>query len=324
MSKDKHIYGQGHGRIVPNQLLAKQISNQVFDRNLDVSIAPNIALANAEFEDQLLCGSTVTFLQRDTINEDLFQDTQSNEDPETDVIELCSREIEICGSKDFQIKLSVHQLRQLECEDLDNVYFETIEKTIGDTTEFIWDQATLATTLTMADALNMGNNAMGMGINLGSPDNPIEVPRAREPGAEAMEEVITNLQLTLSLRNAMTFDGDTALVLPTMAANKAQPIFRDLNQCCGDDNIRVNGQLSNTIYGFDTFQTNRAVLSAQHGGRTIYYVIAMDKHAVGFVSDFYNFKWWEGKRDWFLVGTMVHGAYVVYPEHIAVACITFV
>lgn len=320
---DKQIYGAGHGRIIPNQLLAKHISNDVFDKNLDVSLAPHIALASFDIEDQLLCGSTVTFLQRDTIDEDLFQDTQSNEDPETDVIELCSREIEICGSKDFQIKLSAHQLKKIQCENYDDVYFDTVERTISDTTEQIWDQATLATILTMADNLNMGNNAMGMGIDLGSPDNPIVIPPGRVTGADAMEDVITNLQLVLSLRNAMTFDGNTALVMPTMAAHRAQPIFKDLNQCCGDDNVRVTGQLSNTVYGFDTFQSNRQVLRVRYGGQWIYYIIALDKYATGFVSDFYNFKWWEGKRDWFLVGTMVHGAYVVYPEHIAVACVTF-
>lgn len=319
---DKQIYGQGHTRIIPNQLIADKISTEIFDRKLDESIIPNIALADADFEGQLLCGSKVTFLRRDTIDPTLFQDVQGNEDPETDVITLCAQEVEICGSKDFQIKLSVHQLKQLECENLDNVYFDTVDRTISDTVDLIWDQSHLATMLMMAARENTGNNALGL-VDLGSAANPIVIPKDRMAGAAKLEEVFSNLQFVLTTRNAMNYNGDVALVLPTLVANRAAPIFRDLNVCCGEDNIRIKGQLPKTIYGFDSFMTNRQVLSVMYGGRRIFYIIAADKYASGFVSDFYNFKWWEDKRDWFLVGTEVHGSYVTYPEHIAIAAITF-
>lgn len=320
---DKHIYGQGHARIIPDQLIAQKISHEVFDRKLDEALTPNIALADADFENDLVCGSKVTFIRRDTVDETLFQGTQSNEDPETDVIELCPEEVEICGSKDFQIKLSVHQLRQLMCEGLDNVYFDTVDRTISDTLDVVWDESHLAHMLMMAAGQNTGNNALDGLANLGSPDNPIIIPADRTAGAEAMEDVITRLQLVLTTNNAMMFDGTTALILPTLAANRAMPIFRDINQCCGENNIRVTGQLDKTVYGFDTYQTNRRVMSTVHNGRRIFYIIAADKYASGFVSDIYNFKWWEGKRDWFLVGTEVHGSYVVQPYNIAVAVVSF-
>lgn len=320
---DKKIYGQGHDRIIPDPLLAAQIFHKIYEKKLDVALTPNIALADADFEDSLVCGSKVTFISRNTIDESILQDTQSNEDPETDTITLCPQEVEICGSKDFQIKLSVHQLRKLMCEGLDGVYFDTVERTISDTMDKVWDESHLAHMLMMASAINTGNTALEGLTNLGSPDNPIIIPADRTAGAEMLEDVVTRLQLVLQTHNAMTFSGDTALVLPTLAANRALPIFRDLNMCCGADNIRVKGQLEKTIYGFDTYQTNRRVLTTVHNGRRIFYIIAADKYASGFVTDVYNYKWWEDKRDWYLVGTEVHGSYVVQPDHVAVAVVTF-
>lgn len=319
---NKNVYGQGHSRIIPDPLLAEKISDEIFDRKLDEVLTPNIAQADADFEEGLVEGSKVKFIVRDTVDESLFQDTQGNEAPETDTITLGSEEVEICGKKDFRIKLSVHQLRKLMAEKLDNVYFDTVDRTISDTLDKMWDESHLAHMIMMANADNTGNHALGL-ADLGSPDNPIRIPSNREAGAEKLEEVYSNLQLILMSRNAMTFNGETALVLPTIAANRSQPIFRDLNQCCGNDNIRVQGQLSKTIYGFDSFQSNRRVLTTMHKGRRIYYIIAADKHASGFVSDIYNFKWHEGEFDWFLVGTEVHGSYVTQPEHVAVAVVTF-
>lgn len=320
---DKTIYGQGHKRIIPDPLLAAQIFHKVYDKRLDDSLTPNIAMADADFEDSLVCGSKVTFISRDTIDESILQDVQGNEDPETDTISLCHEEVEICGSKDFQIKLSAHQLHKLTCEGLDGVYFDTVERTISDTLDMVWDESHLAHMLVMASAINTGNTALEGLVNLGSPDNPIVVPDSRDGGADVLEDVFSRLQLVLQTHNAMSFNGDTSLVLPTLAANRAMPIFNDLNICCGSDNIRIKGQLEKTIYGFDTFQTNRRVLSTVHNGRRIFYIIAADKYASGFVTDIYNYKWWEGKRDWFLVGTEVHGSYIVQPDHVAIAVITF-
>lgn len=320
---DKQVYGQGHSDIIPDQLMAKRISNEVFDKALDTVLTPNIAMADADFEGDLLCGSVVTFMERDFIDESLFQDTQGNEEPETDVVTLDSNQIKICNKKDFKIKLSVHQLRKLQCEGLDSVYFDTVEQTISHTLDYMWDESHLAHMIMMASRINTGNNAMDGLADLGSPDKPIVIPRNRAAGAEKLEEVFSALQLILNSHNAMTFTGDTALVMPTLVENRAQPIFRDLNICCGDDNIRVKGQLPKTIYGFDAYQTNRQVLSTVHNNRRIYYIIAADKKASGFVSDMYNFKWYEGLFDWFLVGTEVHGSYITQPDNIAVAVVTF-
>lgn len=320
---DKEIYGQGHGRIVPDALLAEKISLEVFEKATDEYVTPNIALANAEFEGDLVCGKKVNFIRRNTNRPDLWQDTQGNEEPEVDTIELCADEVKICGSKDIHIKLSVHQLKQLQCEGLDGIYFDTVNKTMSDSLETMWDESHFATMLMMAAAQNTGNNALDGLVNLGSPANPIAIPRGRQAAADALEQVFSDLQLVLQTQNAMGMTGETALILPTIAANRALPIFKDLNTCCGEDNIRIKGQLPNTVYGFDSIQTNRRVLSTMFNGRRIHYIIAANKHASGFVSDLYNVKWWEGKRDWYLVGTEVHGSYVTQPDEIAVAAVSF-
>lgn len=319
---DKQVYGQGHGQIIPDALIAEKVSHSVFEKRIDDVIAPNIALANADFEGDLICGDKVKWIRRDTIDESLFQEVQGNEEPETDVINLCSDEAEICGQKKFKIKLSVDQLKRLQCENLDGVWFDTVHDTISNTLELMWNDSHFAHMIMMACAENTGNNAMGV-ANLGSPDNPISIPSDPVASAAALEQLYYDLHLVLSSQNAMSTDGDTALILPTIAANRSMKIFSDLNQCCGDDNVRVTGNLPTTMLGFDPFKTNRAVLSTMHNGKRIYYIIAADKHASGFVSDMYNFKWWEGMQDWYLVGTEVHGSYVTQPEQIAVACITF-
>ena len=230
------IHGLGHDRIIPEALLANKISHTIFSNNLDTALAPNIALADAEFADNLVYGDTVVFMRRDTIDPSLLQSVQTNEDPEADTVSLCAEEVKICNKKQFRIKLSVDQYRHLMHEQLDSAYFETVEKTISDTLDLVWDESHLAHMIVQAYAGNTGNNALGGLANLGSPDNPIVIPAGRA---------------------------------------------------------------------------------------ALYYLIAADKHASGFVTDVYNFKWYEREQDWMLVGTEVHGSYVVQPKHIAIACITF-
>lgn len=319
-----NIAGQGHGRIVPDDLFATKVSQTVFEKKIDQVIAPNIALANADFAENLVYGSKVTWIRRDTINEDIFQEVQGNEDPETDVISLCSDEAEICGIKKFKIKVSTDQIRKLQSEGLDGIYFDTVEKTISDTAELMWNDSHFATMIMMACADNTGNAAQDGAVNLGSPDNPIVIPK-NDPKAAAivLEQLYTDLNFVLTNNNAMRSSGDTALILPSLVANRSLSIFRDLNNCCSNDNVRINGNLPNTMLGFDPFQTNRKVLRQRYKGRDIFYIIAADKYASGFVSDMYNFKWWEGMQDWYLVGTEVHGSYVVQPEQITIACVTF-
>lgn len=320
---DKQIYGQGHTDIVPDQLLAKRISNEVFSKNIAQVLTPNIALADADFENDLLCGSVVTFMRQDIIDESLFQEVQGNEEPETDVIVLASDEVKICNKRSFKIKLSVDQLRKLQCNGLEDTYYQTIDKTISTSLDTMWDESHLAHMVMMAAGENTGNNALDGLVDLGSPDNPIIIPKDRVAGAKALEQVISDLHFALTKQEVMKFNGETALILPSLAANRAMPIFNDINHCCGDNNIRVNGQLPQTVFGFDTYSTNRTVLSTMHKGRRIFYIIAADKYASGFVSNMYNFKWFEGLFDWFLVGTEVHGSYITMPEHIAVAVVTF-
>lgn len=322
MAKE-NIDGLGHRRLVPDQLYADKVSHQIFDRNYDEALTPNIANAEADFENNLVYGDTVTFITRDLEDTTLFQETQGNEEPETDTIELCSTTIKLCAHRKFKIKVPYHELRKLEHEGLATPYLETVERTLEQSLKLMWDESHLAHMLVQADPLNMGNNAGEAGVNVGSPDNPIVIPQGMAAGAEKLEEVITSLQLLLVQQNAMSFGGDTALILPALAASRAMPILRDLNQCCSENNIRITGQLGKTLYGFDAFQTNRRVLITVHNGKKIYYLIAADKNASGFVSDIYNFKWWEGKFDTYLVGEETHGSYVVQPQHIAVACVTF-
>lgn len=318
----KQILGQGHGKIVPDDLIATKVAHKVFEKRIDDVITPNIALANADFEGDLVAGNKVSWIRRNTINEDIFQTVQGNEEPETDVIDLCADEAEICGLKKFKIKVSVDQLRRLAAENLDGVYIDTIEQTISDSVETMWNDSHFAHMIMMACANNTGNNAMGA-VNLGSPDNPIVIPRDPVESAVTLENVFFNLHYVLSANNAMQTGGETALVLPTLVANRSMKLFTELNTCCSEDNVLVKGNLPKTILGFDPFQTNRQVLSTVHNGKRIYYIIAADKHASGFVSDMYNFKWWEGMQDWYLVGTEVHGSYVTQPDQIAIACVAF-
>lgn len=322
MAKE-NIDGLGHQRLVPDQLYAEKISHQIFERNYSEALTPNIALADAEFADDLVHGSVVRFITRDLEDTTLFQETQSNEEPETDTIELCSKEIKLVAHRRFKIKVPYHELRRMEHEGLADIYLGTVEGTLDQSFKVMWDESHLAHMLVQADPMNMGNYAGKAGVNVGSPDNPIVIPQGMAAGADKLEEIITNLQLLLVEREAMNFSGDTALVLPALAASRAMPILRDLNQCCSENNIRITGQLGKTLYGFDTFQTNRRVLSTIYNGKKIYYIIVADKRASGFTSDIYNFKWWEDKFDTYLVGEEVHGSYVVQSGHIAVACVTF-
>ena len=109
MAKE-NIDGLGHRRLVPDQLYADKVSHQIFDRNYDEALTPNIANAEADFENNLVYGDTVTFITRDLEDTTLFQETQGNEEPETDTIELCSTTIKLCAHRKFKIKVPYHEL----------------------------------------------------------------------------------------------------------------------------------------------------------------------------------------------------------------------
>lgn len=314
--------GTGHHPVIDYAKLPEKLSTRILQRNTESALIPSIAHASADWDDDLVAGSKVKFFRENEIITKWFQDVQINEDPETHHHSLECEEVEILGEKSWDIKLSKREQRALQVQGLEAPYFQTLESRMVKGLEMLYDESHLAHMITGASAINTGNRAHGQ-FDLGSPDNPIVIPRSFQQAEPIVEQVITNLQLALQLQNAMTTNGETALIMPTLFANKAQSLFTDHNTCCGKDNIRVTGNMSKTIYGFDTFQTNRQVMSVLHNGRRIYYVIASDKKASGFVADCYGFEWYKGKFDQHLVGTTVFGSYVTQPDQIAIATITF-
>lgn len=318
------INGIGHKGIVPNEMFPSEVSKEVIMHGFSCNLTPNIAMANAEFEGALTCGKNVRWLTTNVTNDSLLQSTQGNEEPETTHIQMCYEEAEICGKNDFEIKLSADQLRKLECEDLDNVYFDEVHGVINRTLDQSWDMSHLAYLIHMASSENTGNNALDGMFNFGSPDNPIIISKTdRSLQGDILMNLFNDMNTAMGEQAGECTEGDAALILPNVVAGSAMNMFTDLNTCCGDDNVRINGHLPKTIYGFDTYKTTKKVMSTIHKGKRIYYIILADKKAHGFVSDVYNFKWWEAKRDWYLVGSEVHGSYILKPEHVFIAVVAF-
>lgn len=315
--------GTGHQPVIDyNKTLPIELSNQVFQKSVESALTPNIAKANAKWEGALTAGKTVKFFRQDDTDTSWLQDTHLNEAPETHHHILECESVEIRGLKKWKFKLPDDELYILQENDLSDPYFQTLGDRINRGLEKLYDESHLAQMIVSADAINTGNRAHGQ-FDLGSPDNPIVIPRNFQQASDIVEQVVTNLQATLQLQDAMTTNGDTALIMPTLFANRAQSLFTDLNTCCGKDNIRITGNMSKTIYGFDTFQTNRQVMTIRHNGRQIYYVVASAKQASGFIANCYGFEWQKILHDYYLIGTTVYGSYVTQSHQIAIATITF-
>lgn len=318
------IHGAGANKIIPDDTIPDIISDNVMIHGYQCNVAPNIAKAAAEFEGELVCGNTIKWLVGKHSDESILQQVQGNEEPEATIINMCSETAEICGKNDIHIKVSVDQLRKLECADKRETYINYIEGLVQNTFEESWDNSHIAFLIQMAKKENTGNNALGLGINLGSPDNPIILSKTdRQMNADILEGVFSDLHLVLGEQQGECEEGDNALLMSSMVTSSALKVFSDLNTCCSEKNVRVTGNLPQTVLGFDPIKTTKKVMRVRYRGRILHYIVAAAKDASGFVSDTYNFKWWEGKRDWFLVGTEVHGSYVLKPEHVAVAVVAF-
>ncbi|MBS9779179.1 MAG: hypothetical protein KGV51_00995 [Moraxellaceae bacterium] len=318
------INGAGAGQLIPDDMIAQKIHKEIMTHGILCNLAPNIALADADFEGQLICGDKVKWFTGEHTNSGLLQSVQGNEEPETTQIKLCSESAEICGMKKFKIKVSNDQLRKLECEGLRDMYINHIENVIKNTVEQMWDDSHMSYLLMMANAENTGNNALGMGVNLGSPDNPIILSKTdRSRNADILEALFMDLHTVIGEQQGDCGDGDNALIMSNLVSSSALKVFSDLNTCCADNNVKITGNLPKTILGFDPFKSTRAVLRTNYKGRELHYLIVVDKKASGFVSDMYGFKWHEEAFDWYLVGTEVHGSYVLKPEHVAVAVVAF-
>lgn len=319
-----NILGIGASKNTLIDVMPEKIAKQVIVHGVQCNLSPNIAHADADFEGDLVCGNTVKWFTDKHTDSTLLQSVQGNEEPEVTSVDLCTETAEICGMHKFKIKLSTDDLRKLECDGTKDLYMDRMYSKIQNTTEDLQDNSHISYLLMMAKAENTGNNALGMGINLGSPDNPIKLSKTdRDANAVTLEGLFYDLYTVIGENQGECGDGDNALIMPSMVASSALKVFSDLNTCCGDDNVRITGNLPSTILGFDPFKTTKKVVTTTYKGRKIHYIIAVDKKASGFVSDMYNFKWHEEAFDWFLVGTEVHGSYVLKPEHIAVAVVTY-
>lgn len=314
--------GQGFGQ--NDDFQATSISNSIFISLANESLVPNIALADAEFEGDLTKGDKVKFfVEFEEDNRELWQKVQENEATEPDVINLKTVEMELCNTRSIDIKLSVNQLRDLKNHGKDSIYFNVVNHRMKTSLEELWDESHLAHLLMMTSKDNTGNHALGQ-YDLGSPDNPIIIPADTDKQADTIFKLLNNMESVLAERNAAKLDGSNFLILPNRVYSSGRSLFIDHNICCDlEKSIIVTGRMPKTLLGFDAFRTNRRVLRTKHNGRDIYYVILGDKKANGFVSDIYNVKWHEEKRDWFLVGTEVHGSYVTNPNHFAVAVVAF-
>lgn len=317
------ILGAGAGANVPDHMIPEKVSKKIMIHGVNCNMAHNIAMADAEFEGDLICGDKVKWFVGKHTDSSILQSVQGNEDPETTVVNLCSESAEVCGMNKFKIKLSTDQLRKLQCADLADMYINYLEDLIRSTVEDSWDNSHMAYLLQMAAAENTGNNALGL-VNLGSPDNPIVLSKTdRSLNADILEALFMDLHTVIGEQQGECAEGDNALVMSSLVSSSALKVFSDLNTCCSENNVRITGNLPTTILGFDPFKTTKKVLTVNYKGRQLHYIIAVDKHASGFVSDMYNFRWHQEAFDWFLVGTEVHGSYVLKPEHVSVAVVTF-
>jgi hypothetical protein len=139
----------------------------------------------------------------------------------------------------------------------------------------------------------------------------------------ALEAVYRDLNYVMQENNAMMYGGGTFCLSTSYVGSRSTSILNDLNLCCGEDNVRINGRLPSTIHGLDMFNSNRRILTQIVDGKELHYIIVGNKKANGFLTAIYDMMWHDRGRHWILMADEVHGSYVTHKDQIAVAVVTF-
>lgn len=320
----RHIAASGYDSPMNTLFAPDQISDKIVAAYHSCALTPQIAKSDFFSDNELFCGASVTYGIETPL--DMFgMETDNNEDPE--ILSgpgVDTATLTICQSKKFEFKIS-NQDKRMMCDNFakwEDLTRSRIDKGI---TRFI-DAYSIPKILASAAPYNVGSNAgkqTGL-INLGTQDeNALNVksPEAFEDMVLSMRQAAQEVGMFCP-SGEVAYDGESGnpvLVIPSLMERYALKLMRDLNTCCGDENVRRTGMLG-SVYGFNVISSSN-LPPVNFGGAVGNLVNAMlvDPTRILHAFEIINNKWWEGKFEDYLIGEFIFDTAVLHQDAVIVA-----
>lgn len=320
----RHVSASGYDSPVNTIFAPEQFSDKIVAAYHSCALTPALAKSDFFTDQELFCGSSVTYGVETPIS--MFgMDTDNNEDPEQiSGAGVESATLTICQSRKFEVKISNADKRMM-CDNFAS-WEQHLRKRIDRGIVQLIDAYSVPKILASASPYNVGNNAgkkTGL-VKLGTQDeNALSM---RSP--EDFEEMVLNMRQAAQEVGMWCGMGEEAfegvganpvLVIPAHAERYALKLMRDLDTCCGDNNVRRTGLLGK-VYGMDVITTSH-LPPMNFGGAVGNLANAMliDPTQVLHAMEIITNKWYEGKFEEFLVGEFIFDTHVMNPDGVIVS-----
>lgn len=303
----------------PDKLTTKIIYNYQI-----CTVTPQIANSDFLSDEELFCGAKVIFgVEQDL---DIFgMDTDINEHPETlSGPGVDSASLVICQSRKFKWKLSEHD-RRIMCNNFSK-WEENVRRVVSKNIAKLIDAYSIPKIIASADPRQVGTRAgvLTRSINLGDQgENALDGNTK-----QGFEDMILRLQEVAIEAGMQCGEGETSgegesanpvILIPTQLRRHALALLKELNQCCGENNAMITGQITSNLYGFRLIATRWLQPHDFGAAGKLAPVVLVDPNRVLHAFDVITNKWWEGMFESYLVGEFVWDTHVVHPLGVAVA-----
>lgn len=303
----------------PPKLTAKIVLNYQI-----CTVTPQIARSDFLSDEELFCGSKVIFgVEQDL---DLFgMETDNNEHPETiSGPGIDSASLTICQARKFKWKISNHDKR-IMCDNFSR-WEANIRRQISKNIAKLIDAYSIPKIIASAAPEHVGTNAgiLSRAIDLGD-QGANALDGNTKSGFEALVLALQEVALEAGMdcgEGEINGEGETAqpvILIPLQLRKWALQNLKDLNQCCGENNAMVTGQITSNFYGFRIIATRWLVPADFGAAGTLAPVVLIDPMRVLHAFDVITNKWWEGMYEDYLVGEFVWDTHVIDPYAVAVA-----
>jgi hypothetical protein len=288
------------------------------------SVTPVIARSDFLSEEDLYCGARVIYgVEQDL---DIFgMNTDNNEHPETisgPGIETDS--LVICQSKKFEWKLSNADKRMM-CANFDR-WQANVRRQISKNITKLIDSYSIPKIIASASPNNVGNEAgvLDHNVDLGWQDETALNGNTKE-GFEDM--VLSIMEVAQQAgwecgEGEVSGEGERAsavLLIPLSLRRYALLNLKDLNTCCSENNVMINGHITSNFYGFEIIATRYLTPITINAVGTVVPVVAIDTNRVLHAFEVISNKWYEDKFEDFMVGEFVWDTEVIDPLGVIVA-----
>lgn len=320
----KNLTAVGYESVEGSLFAPPKLTSKIVYNYQNCTITPQIANSNFLTQEELTCGSKVIYGVEEDL--DIFSmETDNNEYPETTSgIGVREASLVICQSRRFEIKMS-NQDKYIMCANY-QMWEDNLRRQISKNITKLIDAYSIPKIIASASPDQVGPNAgvQSHSINLGDQGANALHGNSKE-GFENMIIALQDVAYEAGMEcgeGEEADDGESArpvILIPLALRKWALANLKDLNQCCGENNVMVSGHITSDFYGFRIIATRWLVPEEFGSAGRLAPVVLIDPNRVLHAFDVITNKWYEGKFEEYLVGEFIWDTAVLHDNGVAVA-----